>query len=133
MLSGGGENPSANDDFVVIKRVDYYLHEKVWTLDYAKPNVYATWPVWRAELESLPQNRIDQRKVWEAVRERAYEDEAETVINTHIVGFIGADNKGTDQILAAPGGKNRDSHGTYPFRGLYKNVGVARARAASRS
>ena len=65
--------------------------------------------------------------MWEELRERAYEDAAETVINTHMVGFIGADNKGTDQLLAAPGGKNRDSHGTYPFEGLYKNVGPAGA------
>jgi uncharacterized membrane protein len=123
MLNGGGESPDAGPAYVVIKRVDYYFHEKVWTLDYAKPNVYAPRAEWQAEVDALPESRIDQRKVWAAVRERAYEDAAETVINTHIVGFIGADNKGTDQILAAPGGKNRDSHGTYPFRGLYKNVG----------
>ncbi len=123
MLNGGGENPSSGDDYVVIKRADYYLHEKVWTLDYASPNVYLPRDQWEAEFQALPQERIDQHKVWQEIRQRAYEDRAETVINTHMVGFIGADNKGTDQILAAPGGKNRDSHGTYPFRGLYKNVG----------
>jgi hypothetical protein len=123
MLNGGGENPSSADDYVVIKRADYYLHEKVWTLDYASPNVYLPRDQWEAEFEDLPQERIDQHQVWRHIRQRAYEDAGETVINTHIVGFIGADNKGTDQILAAPGGKNRDSHGTYPFRGLYKNVG----------
>ena len=32
-------------------------------------------------------------------------------------------NKGLDQLLTAPGGKNRDSHGTYPFPGLYKDIG----------
>ncbi len=127
MLDGGGAAPSAGDDYVVIKRVDYYLHEKVWTLDYAEPNVYAPRAEWEAEVASLPQDLTDQQSVWRDVRERAYEDAAETVINTHIVGFIGADNKGTDQILAGPGGKNRDSHGTYPFRGLYKNVGPAGA------
>lgn len=127
ILDGGGENPGDGDDYVVIKRVDYYLHEKVWTLDYARPNVYLPRTEWLAEIDGIAESRTDQRAVWRDIRERAYEDAAETVVNTHIVGFIGADNKGTDQILAAPGGKNRDSHGTYPFRGLYKNVGPAGA------
>jgi hypothetical protein len=127
MLSGGGETPDAGDDYVVIKRVDYYFHENVWTFDYSSPNVYLPRDEWEAQMDALPQDRVDQHRVWRLVRERAYEDAAETVINTHIVGFIGADNKGTDQILAAPGGKNRDSHGTYPFPGLYKNVGPAGA------
>jgi hypothetical protein len=123
MLDGGGIGPEAGDDYVVIKRVDYYLHEKVWTLDYAHPNVYAPRAEWDTQVATLPQAVTDERRVWQQIRERAYEDAAETVINTHVVGFIGADNKGLDQVLAAPGGKNRDSHGTYPFRGLYMNVG----------
>jgi hypothetical protein len=127
MLNGGGETAASGDDYVVIKRVDYYFHEKVWTLDYASPNVYLPRDQWEAQFDALPQERIDQHQIWRQLRERAYEDSAQTVINTHVVGFVGADNKGTDQVLAAPGGKNRDSHGTYPFRGLYKNVGPAGA------
>jgi hypothetical protein len=37
--------------------------------------------------------------------------------------YIGGDNKGLDQILALPGGTNRDSHASYPFPGLYKDIG----------
>jgi len=127
MLDGGGASPADGDRYVVIKRVDYYFHEKVWTLDYARPNVYLDRESWKKQFDAFPTERINQHYVWQHLRERAYEDAAETVINTHIVGFIGADNKGTDQILASPGGKNRDSHGTFPFLGLYKNVGPAGA------
>ncbi len=49
------------------------------------------------------------------------------MVNTHPVGYIGGDDKGTDQILAPPGGANRDSHGTYPFPGVYRKVGPAGA------
>lgn len=48
-------------------------------------------------------------------------------INTHPIGYIGADNKGLDQLLSAPGGTNRDSHGTYFAPGLFKEIGPAGA------
>lgn len=47
---------------------------------------------------------------WKYIRGMAYRDAEEMEINTHPVGYIGADNKGLDQLLAAPGGTNRDSH-----------------------
>jgi hypothetical protein len=37
--------------------------------------------------------------------------------------YIGGDNKGIDQLIATPGGSNQDSHASYPFPGLYKNIG----------
>ena len=60
-------------------------------------------------------------------RYRAYVDDQETEINTHPFCYIGGDNKGLDQIMQLPGGTNRDSHGSYPFTGMYKNIGPAGA------
>ena len=57
----------------------------------------------------------------------AYVDDEETTVNTHPIGYIGADNKGFDQALSKPGGKNRNSHGTFPFPGRYHNIGPAGA------
>ncbi len=48
-------------------------------------------------------------------------------MNPRPVAWIGADNKGLDQLLSSPGGSNRDSHGTYVMPGLYKNIGPAAA------
>jgi hypothetical protein len=124
MVDGGGLSASG-DAMLVIKRVDYYFHERVWTVDYAHPNVYLPREAWQREVEALSQERVNEDRLWGSIRERAYEDVEETVVNTHIIGFIGADSKGNDMLLAAPGGKNRDSHGTYPFQGLYKDVGPA--------
>jgi len=44
-------------------------------------------------------------------------------LNTHPIGYIGADNIGLDQLLAPPGGRNRNSHGTYPFPGIWNGIG----------
>jgi hypothetical protein len=108
---------------LVIKRIDYYFHHKVLILDFASPNVYLPRDEWQAELRSKFRERISEDWFWKQIRRRAYRDAAETEINTHPVVFIGADNKGFDQILAMPGGKNRDSHGSFPFPGLYKDIG----------
>lgn len=124
MLDGNGMTDTGAD-MLVIKRVDYYFHERVWTLDYARPNVYQPRARWQAEVDSLSEERVNETKIWAAVRERAYEDVSETVINHHIIGFVGADSKGNEMLISAPGGRNRDSHGTYPFHGLYKDVGPA--------
>lgn len=113
-----------------IGRVDYYFHGKVMTLDYLTPDVYRPRREWRRAVERRGEERLGEAWFRERVRERAYADEDETRVNTHPVAYIGADNKGLDQLLAAPGGKNRDSHGTFPFPGLYKDVGPAGAAEA---
>jgi hypothetical protein len=112
-----------NDDPLVIKRVDYYFHHQVMMLDFGNPNVYVPKAAWDSMLQSRQKEVVSQDWFWKAARHLAFKDEAETIINTNPVGYIGADNKGLDQLLASPGGKNRDSHGTYPFTGLYKDVG----------
>src|SRR5437764_614870 len=43
--------------------------------------------------------------------------------NVHPIVFIGGDNRGLQQLIAAPSRLGRASHGSYPFPGLYKDVG----------
>ena len=114
-------------DRLVIQKVDYYFHHKVMTLDYTRPNVYQPWDKWDTELENTKEEYNDEKWIWKQIRKRAYWDKEEKIINTHPIGFIGGDNKGVDQLLKRPGGSNRVSNGTYPFRGIYKNVGQAGA------
>jgi hypothetical protein len=115
------------DDPLVIRRVEHFIHDHVMTLDYSLPNAYLPRSEWKAELERMPNERVGEGKLAAAIRQRTYADGAETMINTHPIGFIGGDSKGPELILAPPGSRNRDSHGTYPFTGLYKDVGPAGA------
>jgi hypothetical protein len=108
---------------LVIKRVEYFFHHKVMILDYTKPNVYQDRESWTHDVDRLTEERIGQRGIWKEIRRRAYQDKDETEINTHPVAYIGADNKGLDQLFAMPGSRNQDSHGTFPFPGLFKDVG----------
>lgn len=126
ILAGEGSQEGDSDP-LVIKRVDYYFHHKVWVVDYARPNVYQSREAWEAESNSLTKERAHENKIWSLIRQRAYRDKAETVLNTHPIGFIGANSKGLELLMAFPGGKNQDSHGTYPFPGFYKNVAPAGA------
>lgn len=117
---------SASDDApdpLVIRRVDYYFHHLVMTLDFSSPNAYLPRDEWKADVKSRPRLRFQESDIWEAVRRMAFVDDEETVLNTHALGYIGADNKGLDQALAPPGARNRDPHGSYPFPGRYQSVG----------
>ena len=129
----------------MIQKVDYYFHHKVITLDYTCPNVYQLREEWETEIEeikekrqqkweteikekclgeeNIKEKRFGEEWIWELVRHRAYRDKDGKIINTHPIGFIGGDNKGIDQLMNFPGDLNRVSNGTYPFSGLYKNVG----------
>ncbi len=111
----------------LIRRVEYYFHHFVMVLDYTQPNVYLPRAEWKAEIEQRKQGRLLESEIWKAIRQMAYADENETQLNTHPIGYIGADNKGLDQVMVAPGGNNRDSHGTYPFSGRYHDIGAASA------
>ena len=123
----GGEWQDDPTRAPVIRRVEYYFHHFVMSLDYSQPNVYLPRPEWQAEIEHRGQQRLLESDIWKATRQMAYVDEAETQLNTHPIGYIGADNKGLDQVIVAPGGNNRDSHGTYPFSGRFKDIGAAGA------
>ena len=111
----------------VIRRVEYYFHHFVMTLDYSDPNVYLPREEWKAAIAARESGRLGESELWKAIRRRAYVDEAETQVETHPIGYIGADNKGIDQVMVQPGGNNRDSHGTYPFSGRYHDIGAASA------
>ena len=112
---------------LVIKRVEYFFHYNVMMMNYADPNVYKSPHSWGMQVEKLEYDRMGEDWIDKKIRERAYVSKEEKEINTHPVVYIGGDDKGNDQLLAKPGGKNRDSHGSYPFTGLYKEVGPAGA------
>jgi len=122
ILSGELTVGAGSPDPLVIQRLEYYFHHFVMTLDFANPNVYTSRDDWEAEIRTRPQPRFQESEMWKNIRRLAYVDDEETTVNTHPIGYIGADNKGLNQILAAPGGRNRDAHGTYPFPGHYHNV-----------
>jgi len=103
--------------------VEYYFHHNVFLIDYTTPNVYQPRAAWAAEVGRMRPERLGEEWVWAQIRDRAYMDAAETRVNTHPLVYIGGDNKGLDQILALPGGTNRDSHASYPLPGLYKDIG----------
>jgi hypothetical protein len=112
-------------DRVVIARVEYYFHHKLMTLDYTRPNVYQDRESWEREWKSMSREQIGVERLWRTIRYYAYRDEAETELNSHPIAYIGADNKGLDQLISKPGGRNQDSHGTFPMAGLFKTVGPA--------
>ena len=117
----------AGEDPLVMKRVEYYFHSKVASLEFGVPNAYAPREDWSREAELLGVELSGDDLFRKFIRHMAWRDAAETEINTHPVGYIGADNKGLDQVLSPPGGTNRDSHGTYPIPGLFKDIGPAGA------
>ena len=123
ILEGRISTDGAIADPLVIKRVDYYFHEFVWPVDFSSPNVYLPRDEWQADIDSRPRDRFRQDDTWKKIRYMAYADDAETVVNTHPLGYIGADNKGLNQALEPPGGSNQEPHGTYPFPGRYNNIG----------
>jgi hypothetical protein len=127
ILQGQGLDTDVFEEQLVLKRVEYYFHHYVMLLDFSRPNVYLPQDQWQKEMGSLVAEKFGEGKIWKRIRHTAYWDDAKTQINTHPLCYIGADNKGWDQILSMPGGKNRDSHGTYPFAGIYKAIGPAGA------
>jgi len=127
ILAGAHGGASDAESPLVIRRIDYYFHNKVWTLDFAMPNAYAPRTAWESEVRRASEAGLDGKWAWQVIRRRAWADDAETRVNTHPIAWIGGDNKGLDQLLSAPGGTNRDSHGTYLMPGLYKDIGATGA------
>jgi len=117
------QNPAILDS-LIIKKVDYYFHHFVMTLDYQASGLDFHQPDKKQFLSALKQTRQTKlRQDW--LHERIYDrlHLLKDSLNTHPIGYIGADNIGLDQLLAAPGERNRNSHGTYPFPGIWKRVG----------
>lgn len=116
------EEPAAPDG-LVIRRVEYYFHHWVFIADYMSPDVYAPRAEWERQMNELREERVGEREVWRQIQRQAYLDDAETKLNLHPIVFIGGDNRGLQQLLASPSRLGRASHGSYPFPGLYKDVG----------
>lgn len=108
-------------DSLVIQKVDYYFHHFVMTLDYQKLDFLLDEKRFNATLRAAPEDKTFQSWVDEQIyyRLHLFKDS----LNTHPMGYIGADNMGLDQIISGVGGKNRNSHGTYPFPGVWTKVG----------
>jgi len=121
------KNDSIDVSGLFIKRVEYYFHHFVMILDYMNPYVYDL-PLWHAQVESRHEEKLYENFKWWLIRHKAHNARGIThitrgQINTHPLCYIGGEHEGPLQLLALPGGKNRDSHGTYPFPGIYKNIG----------
>ncbi len=114
-------------DPLVIRRVDYYFHENIMPVDYSVPNAYAPREEWRRQFQSAAQEKVGTGHIAATVRFRAWADAGETKVNTHPIAYIGANSKGLDLFLYSPGARNQNGHGTYPFSGIYENIGPADA------
>lgn len=116
-------NGLGGDDPLVMRRIDYFFHHWVMPMDFGQPNAYLPRAEWAAEARAVPHDRQGVDVILAEVRARAWSDRAETIINTHPIVYIGGDSKGLELVLYLPGARNRDSHGSYPFPGLYRSVG----------
>ncbi|UCF64514.1 MAG: hypothetical protein JSW33_01410 [bacterium] len=119
----GNWDKDEGENQLVIKRYEAYFHHNVFTLDYSSPNTYLPREQWEQDIKKRQERMIDEKKLWRKIRQLAYQDKQETRINTHPIAYIGGDSKGPDLLMVSPGGRNRDSHGTYPLPGIYKKVG----------
>jgi len=127
ILNGDWIGRDAGEDELVIKRIENYFHHFVMPIDYSSPNVYQPRGEWEKYIDNREEERFGENELLKQFRYRAYVDDEETEVNTHPFIYMGGDNKGLDQIMQLPGGTNRDSHGSYPFTGMYKNIGPAGA------
>lgn len=116
----GGEDP------LVMKRIDHYMHSKVMALDFARINAYLPRKEWDKALDQLEIDVVGEKDLLREIRKRAWEDDDETRINTHPIIYLG-EGKGLELLLYSPGARNKDSHASYPFPGLYKDLGPADA------
>jgi hypothetical protein len=122
-----GQIPAEGPDPLVLRRVEYYFHKEMMILDYSLPNAYAPRAEWEAQCHRMGEAMSGEQWIRDRIRERAWQDRGETRINSHPVAFIGGDGLGLAQLFARPGGADQDSHGTYPFTGIYKAVGPTNA------
>lgn len=118
-----GTRPLEGSDPVVLRRIEYYLHHFVTTLDFTSPNAYQPRADWQREVDGR-QLQASQKRLVERVRGRAWRDAAESAINTRPIVWIGGDAIGIQNVLQMPGLKDRDGHASYPYRGYYKQIGA---------
>lgn len=118
-----GEPAEVPLDSLVIQGVDYYFHHSVMLVDYATADI-------RTAL--TPHSEHTTTHIWQdvgfpnwAVRER--KRVAGGALATHPVGYIGGVSRGPGELRhITPRIRNTydaNSHGTYPFPGLWVSVG----------
>lgn len=109
---------------LIIKKVDYYFHHFVMTLDYHAADL-DFYQLNKNQFVDTVRRRKQRKLRQDWLNERIYDriHLLKDSLNTHPIGYIGADNIGFDQLLVPPGESNRNSHGTYPFPGIWKRVG----------
>lgn len=118
-----GDGDAMPVDSLVVARVDYYFHHSVVELDYAGAHV-------RPAL--TPHDSHSTTHIWEDagyvnwnIRERLRA--AGGRLATHPLGYIGGESRGPGELLhLRPRMRdpfNANSHGTYPFPGLWVSVG----------
>jgi hypothetical protein len=118
-----GRLAADGSDPLVIRRIEYYFHHFVYQMDFSAPNVYLPREQWNKQVHEMAKGNYGERWVWDRIRERAYEDTAQTKINTRPVVWIGGDAIGVQSVLEMPGLRDQDGHASYPFRGYYKKIG----------
>ena len=118
-----GRLPMDGDDPLVLRRIEYYLHHYMFPMNFASPNAYQPRADFDKEANVLSKDERGGRWIMDRIRERAWEDKAETRINTHPIVWIGGDAIGIQSVLEKPGLRDRDGHASYPFRGYYKQIG----------
>ncbi|MFC1475965.1 hypothetical protein ACFLQW_03085 [Candidatus Zixiibacteriota bacterium] len=125
-------NPGRTEllDSLVLGKVDYYFHHYVVTLEYPPKDTPEYYDSLLLELEKRPPDQRDSIRVLLETYRRTHPFKHKSVINTHPVGYIGGDNMGLDEVISPPGIRNRDSHGTYPFPGIWKAIGPLGATEA---
>lgn len=119
------QTPGTPLDSLSVRAVDYYFHHAVMTLDYVqilgaitpRPSHYASDSVNRVWQDADFLEGALKRRVALAGGRLA----------THPFGYIGGNNKGPAELLHLRprfnGSFDRNSHGTYPFPGVWALVG----------
>ncbi|HEX6068192.1 MAG TPA: hypothetical protein VFZ18_00165 [Longimicrobiaceae bacterium] len=116
-------------DSLRLRNVAYYFHNNVMEIPYLDLAAGGS-------LTRRSEKKDGAVHVWEDMR---YMDEGVRLrmtvaggrFATHPFGYIGGNNKGMDELLQVwprfQRSYNRDSHGTYPFPGIWRKVGPVEA------
>lgn len=138
-----GDSGVMDLDSLAISAVDYYFHGFVVTVDYKDAHqrravtgmvgytdeVAERFAVSREGI-SESENRFYNSTLSRMVYERM--QVAPDLLRTHPIVFIGGMSVSPVQIFDVPGSGNANSHGSYPFTGVWRGVGPLVAREKMR-
>ena len=128
-ILGSAGSAATPADLLTIRNVAYYFHNYVMVVDYL--GIAAGETMWRRAEANDGSIRIweDKRYMDRSIRGRMAL--AGGRLATHPIGYIGGNNKGWDEVMQLVPrfykSYNRDSHGTYPFPGVWREVGPVEA------